>query len=130
MLAESSRERAAASRMAKGPVDPNAFALEVRQLLGRERRVVDIWNGITVLAAPYEEPKGRARVLTVLNYAHQPLPVQMRVRGNVRGGSVPVSRGRSHAAAAPPPRRLHGIRAAGAADRRTRVPDPCPLSPP
>jgi hypothetical protein len=61
--------------------DPNTFALEVRQLLGRERRVIDIWNGITVLTAPYAEPNGKSVLVTALNYAYQPLPVQMRVRG-------------------------------------------------
>ena len=39
-------------------VDPNTFALEMRQLLGSERRVVDIWNGITVLVAPFAAPAG------------------------------------------------------------------------
>ena len=67
--------------------DPNAFALEMRQLVGRERRIVDIWNGITVLTAPYVsprapgEPDGRSVLLTVLNYSAQPLPVQLRVAG-------------------------------------------------
>ncbi len=60
--------------------DPNAFALEMRQVLGREHRVIDIWNGITVLTVPYRESDGNSLV-TVLNYAHQPLPVQLRVRG-------------------------------------------------
>jgi len=61
--------------------DPNALALEIRRILGREQRVIDVWNGITVLAAPYEEPAGRSVLVTALNYAYQPLPVQMRVRG-------------------------------------------------
>ncbi len=65
----------------KGVGDPNAFALDVRRILGRERRVIDVWNGITVLTAPYEEPDGASVMVTVLNYAHQPLPVQIRVRG-------------------------------------------------
>ena len=63
------------------PTDPNTFALEMRQLLGAERRVVDIWNGITVLVAPYVRPVAGDIVLTVLNYAAQPLPIQLRVRG-------------------------------------------------
>jgi hypothetical protein len=63
------------------PVDPNASALEMRQLLGAERRVVDIWNGITVLVAPYSRLSSGDVVLTVVNYAAQPLPVQLRVRG-------------------------------------------------
>jgi hypothetical protein len=64
-----------------GVADPNAFALEIRRSLGREQRVIDIWNGITVLAAPYQEPDGRSVLITALNYAYDPLPVQMRVRG-------------------------------------------------
>jgi hypothetical protein len=69
-------------RMLKGVADPNGFALDVRQKLGRERRVVDIWNGITVLVAPFQEPDGTAMLLSVLNYAHQNLPVQLRVKGD------------------------------------------------
>jgi hypothetical protein len=61
--------------------DPNVFALQVRELLGPERRPLDIWNGITVLAAPYADPQERAVMLALLNYAHEPLPVQLRVRG-------------------------------------------------
>jgi hypothetical protein len=65
----------------KAVADPNTFALEVRQLLGRDRRPLDIWNGITVVAAPYASPDGKSALVTALNYAHQPLPVQIRVRG-------------------------------------------------
>ena len=63
------------------PADPNASALQLRQLLGAERRVVDIWNGITVLVAAYARPASGDVVLTVVNYAAQPLPIQLRVRG-------------------------------------------------
>ncbi len=63
------------------PVDPNTFALEMRQLLGSGRRIVDIWNGITVLVAPYARRTGDGMLLTALNYAAQPLPIQVRVRG-------------------------------------------------
>jgi hypothetical protein len=65
----------------KGIPDPNRFALEMRQILGREHRVIDIWNGITVITAPYQEPGGGSVLVTVINYAHQPLPVQVRVPG-------------------------------------------------
>ena len=65
-----------------GPIaDPNAFALEVRQLLGGERRVVDIWNGITAITTTYAAPDGKSVLLTAVNYAHEALPVQLRVRG-------------------------------------------------
>jgi hypothetical protein len=66
---------------AEVPADPNTFALEMRQVLGADRRVVDIWNGITVMVAPYAGPAPGDVVLTALNYAAQPLPIQVRVRG-------------------------------------------------
>lgn len=66
----------------RAPVtDPNAFAMQVREVLGAERRVVDIWNGITVLTALYESADADALLLSVLNYAHMPQPVQLRVKG-------------------------------------------------
>jgi hypothetical protein len=63
------------------PSDPNTFALDMRQLLGSGRRIVDIWNGITVLVAPYARRSGDGMLVTALNYAAQPLPLQVRVRG-------------------------------------------------
>lgn len=81
ILADFERKGGKVARALKGVADPNAFALEMRQTLGREHRVIDVWNGITVLTAPYREPKGTAVLLTVLNYAHQPLPVQLRIPG-------------------------------------------------
>ena len=81
VLAEFAKNGGRVVERLNGVADPNAFALEIRRILGREQRVIDIWNGITVLAAPYEEADGRSVLVTVLNYAHEPLPVQMRVRG-------------------------------------------------
>lgn len=64
-----------------GPVvDPNAFALDVRNRLGPERRFVDIWNGITILATPWRTDAGTV-LLGLVNYAHEPRAVQLRVRG-------------------------------------------------
>lgn len=65
---------------AKGIADPNAFALEMRRILPPEHRAIDVWNGITVMAAPYGEPDG-SMLVTAVNYAHQTLPVQVRVGG-------------------------------------------------
>lgn len=63
-------------------VDPNAFALSVRDALGREGRVFEIWNGITVIGTPFQAPGGDTLLLTLLNYAHDGRPIQVRVRGN------------------------------------------------
>jgi hypothetical protein len=65
----------------KGIADPDRFALEIRELLGPAHRAIDIWNGITVIAASYKAADGRSTLVNVLNYAHQPLPVQMRIAG-------------------------------------------------
>jgi hypothetical protein len=67
---------------AKPGTDPNALALDIRRQLGRHNRAIDIWNGTTVIAAPFEDPEEEGVLVTVVNYAHQPLPVQMRVRGS------------------------------------------------
>jgi hypothetical protein len=81
VLAEFAKNGGRVIERLNGVPDPNAFALEIRRFLGREKRVIDVWNGMTVLAAPYQEPDGRSVMVTVLNYAYEPLPVQMRVRG-------------------------------------------------
>lgn len=65
----------------KGIGDPDKFALEMRRKLGREHRVIDIWNGLTVITAPYEEPNGNTVLVTAVNYSHQAVPVQLRVPG-------------------------------------------------
>ena len=75
------RTGGAVHRVQKPIADPNAFALEMRRLLGASNRTIDIWNGITVLAAPYRSQDGTAVMVSVLNYAHQELPVQVRVPG-------------------------------------------------
>ncbi|MGH9338053.1 MAG: hypothetical protein ACRD1R_00305 [Acidobacteriota bacterium] len=65
----------------EGIVDPDTFALDIRRILGEERRILDIWNGITVLAGLYREPQGSGQLLHLLNYSHHPLSVQVRVKG-------------------------------------------------
>lgn len=61
--------------------DPNAFALQVRDLLGPERRIVDIWNGVTVVVVPSRDPEDGTVLLSLVNYAHEATPVQLRVAG-------------------------------------------------
>lgn len=79
-VAELERQGSVVKAVTEVP-DPNRFALEMRQALGRDHRIVDIWNGITVLAAPYKAPERENVLLTLVNYAHRSLPVQLRVRG-------------------------------------------------
>jgi hypothetical protein len=81
VLDEFARKGGMVHRVQKPIADPNGFALEMRRLLGSANRTIDIWNGITVLAAPYRSPDGETLMVSVLNYAHQRLPVQLRVPG-------------------------------------------------
>jgi len=67
-------------RIVSAPGDPNRLALDIRRQLGPDKRTIDIFNGITVIAAPYAGQAGSV-VVTLVNYAHQPLPVQLRVAG-------------------------------------------------
>lgn len=61
--------------------DPNVFALDVRNRLGPGRRVVDVWNGITVLVSPRIDSADGTVLLSLVNYAHDGRPIQVRVRG-------------------------------------------------
>jgi hypothetical protein len=78
---EFARKGGLVHRVSKPVTDPNAFALEMRRLVGSGHRIIDIWNGITVLAAPFRSPDGTAMMVSVLNYAHEDQPVQLRVPG-------------------------------------------------
>jgi hypothetical protein len=42
---------------------------------------VDVWNGITVLVAPYEDAAGGTVLVSVLDYAHDAQPIPVRVKG-------------------------------------------------
>ena len=69
-----------------GPViDPETFAQDIRRLLGTEeedKAEISLWNALTVIAVPYHVPGGREKVVELINYAQEPIPVQVRVRGS------------------------------------------------
>ena len=69
-----------------GPViDPETFAQDIRRLLGSEeedKAEISLWNALTVIAVPYNVPGGRTKVVELINYAQEPIPVQVRVRGS------------------------------------------------
>lgn len=76
--------------------NPDEFARDMREVLGTEGRVLDVWNGITVMLAPYQDPGGDTMLVTALNYAYDDQPIQVRVRGTFSlgysesPGSAPV----------------------------------------
>ncbi|MGO8734495.1 MAG: hypothetical protein ACLQVM_17100 [Terriglobia bacterium] len=62
--------------------DPETFAQDVRRLLSSEKMLINLWDGLTTLAFPYQLA-GRPEVtLELINYAEEPLPVQVRVKGS------------------------------------------------
>jgi hypothetical protein len=82
--------------MLKGVKDPNALALEVRRISAASwcdescpasayrTRVIDGWNGTTVLTAPYEEPDGGPVMVTVLNMRNSRCPCRCASRKSCR----------------------------------------------
>ena len=62
--------------------DPEIFAQDIRRLLGKENALMSLWNGLTTIAVPYREPAGSVKVLEFVNYAEDPLRVQVQVKGS------------------------------------------------
>lgn len=66
----------------EGVGDPEAFAQEVRGLLNEQKVLVRLWNDLTTLAFAYREPATGKMILELVNYAKQPIKIQVRVKGS------------------------------------------------
>jgi len=62
--------------------DPEAFAQDIRRLLGKQNVLLSLWNGLTTIAVPYRAHGGRVKVLEFINYAAEPVRVQVRLKGS------------------------------------------------
>jgi hypothetical protein len=62
--------------------DPEMFAQDIRRLLGNENILMSLFNGLTTIAVLYREHGGTARVLEFVNYAGEPLRLQVQVKGS------------------------------------------------
>ena len=62
--------------------DPETFAQDIRRLLGKRNAILSLWNGLTILAAPYTDRSGKLKVLEFINYAADPLQVQVQIKGS------------------------------------------------
>jgi hypothetical protein len=58
------------------------FAQDIRRLLGKQNALLSLWNGLTTIAVPYREHSGPVKVLDLVNYAEEPLRVQVQVKGS------------------------------------------------
>jgi hypothetical protein len=62
--------------------DPETFAQDVRRLLDKPNVLIGLWNALTTLAVPYQQPGSPNVTLDLVNYAEDPLEVQVRVKGS------------------------------------------------
>ena len=63
--------------------DPEAFAQDIRRLLGKGNMLMSLWNGLTTIAVPYRQDDGAMQAIEFVNYAvEQPLHVQVQVKGS------------------------------------------------
>ena len=65
-----------------GP-DPETFARDICRLLGQPNALVSLWNGLTTIAVVYKERDGTLRVIESVNYAGDPVRVQVQVKGSL-----------------------------------------------
>ena len=62
--------------------DPEMFAQDIRRLLGKENVLMSLFNGLTTIAVPYREHGGTVKIFEFVNYAEEPLRVQVQVKGS------------------------------------------------
>jgi protein-tyrosine-phosphatase len=62
--------------------DPETFSQDIRRLLGTQNVLMSLWNGLTTIAVPYREHSGTVKVLELINYADEPLRLQVQVKGS------------------------------------------------
>jgi hypothetical protein len=63
-------------------IDPEMFAQDVRRLLGKENALMSLFNGLTTIAVPYREHNRTIKILEFVNYAEDPLRLQVQVKGS------------------------------------------------
>jgi hypothetical protein len=62
--------------------DPETFAQDIRRLMDKQRVLISLWNALTTVAVPYGERHNGVTMLELVNYAEEPLRVQVRVKGS------------------------------------------------
>lgn len=62
--------------------DPDTFAGDIRRLMDKRPPLISLWNALTAIAVPYRNPGSDEMVIELVNYAQDPLPVQVQVKGS------------------------------------------------
>lgn len=68
--------------LSEAVTDPETFAEDIRRLLGKDHALISLWNGLTTIAEPYTENGRDIKEIEFVNYAADPLRVQVRVKGS------------------------------------------------
>jgi hypothetical protein len=88
--AERLNEHAVSYALGKGKVlelseavsDPEMFAQDIRRLLGKDIALISLFNGLTTIAVPYRERGKAVSVIEFVNFAGEPLRLQVQVKGS------------------------------------------------
>src|SRR5256714_4923252 len=62
--------------------DPEVFAQDIRGLLGDKNLTVSLWNSLTTLVVAYRSSESDHMIMEFVDYAEEPVHVQVRVTGN------------------------------------------------
>ena len=62
--------------------DPETFAQDVRSLIDNQKIEISLWNALTTVAVLYRSAGQEERIIELLNYAEEPLRLQVRVKGS------------------------------------------------
>jgi hypothetical protein len=68
--------------LSKPLTDPEPFAQDVRRLMDKQKVLISLWNALTTVAVPYRDPDTGETVLELVNYAQEPLRIQVQVKGS------------------------------------------------
>lgn len=65
-------------------IDPETFAQDIRRLLDldKDNLAISLWNALTVVAVSYQSPGGGEKIVELVNYAEEPISVQVRIKGS------------------------------------------------
>ncbi len=62
--------------------DPETFAQDIRRLLDKQKTLISLWNALTTLAVACQRLGSSNVALEMVNYAEDPLQVQVRIKGS------------------------------------------------
>jgi len=68
--------------LSEAVTDPETFSRDILRLLGKEHTLIRLWNGLTTIAVPYGANGRDVREVELINYAADPVRVQVQVKGS------------------------------------------------